>query len=364
MPRVFDVIEAPDMGSTDMMSRVPETGSGDFRIGSQLIVRESQSAVFYRDGKALDNFGPGRHTISTANIPLLTGLLGALFSGRTPFTAEVYFVNMRDFIDMKWGTPEPISLRDKDLGMARLRAYGSYSMAITDPQMFVNKIVGTQGLYQTGQIADYLRGIIISRLTDLLGSTQAGLFDLPAIFDEMSAAIRAKLAEDFTALGITLKQMFIQSISPTEETQKAIDERAAMGAIGDMNRYIQFKAARALGDAAQQPGGAGGQGLGLGAGLGMGAGLGAGLAGMIGQAMQGAGRPAEGGSAAGSGAPAGGPAGSGPAPEVMSLSEAAGYLKVSEADVQGLIDSGQVKAKKIGDQFRIAKKALDDFLAA
>ena len=106
---------------------MPESGSGDFRIGSQVIVRESQAAVFFRDGKALDTFGPGRHTITTANIPLLAGLLGTLFGGQTPFTAEVYFVNMRDFIDMKWGTPEPISLRDKDLGLVRLRAFGSYS---------------------------------------------------------------------------------------------------------------------------------------------------------------------------------------------------------------------------------------------
>ena len=137
-------------------------------------MRESQAAVFFRDGKALDTFGPGRHTITTANIPLLVNLIQLGTSGQTPFTAEVYFVNMRDFIDMKWGTPEPISLRDPDLGLARLRANGRYSMAISDPQMFVAKIVGTQGLYQTSQIEDYLRSIIISRLTDLLGEIQDG----------------------------------------------------------------------------------------------------------------------------------------------------------------------------------------------
>ena len=188
---------------------MPQTGSGDFRIGSQVIVRESQAAVFFRDGKALDTFGPGRHTITTANIPLLVNLIQLGTSGQTPFKAEVYFVNMRDFIDMKWGTPEPITLRDTDLGLARLRANGRYSMAISDPQMFVAKIVGTQGLYQTSQIEDYLRGIIISRLTDLLGESKAGLFDLPGLFDEMSAAIKVKVSEDFEALGITLKQMFL-----------------------------------------------------------------------------------------------------------------------------------------------------------
>jgi excisionase family DNA binding protein len=352
MARIIDVVQAPDQALDQMVYRVPENGAGDFRIGSQVVVRENQNAVFYRDGKALDTFGPGRHTVTTANIPLLANLVGLLTRGQTPFTAEVYFVNMRDFIDMKWGTPEPIALRDKDLGLARLRAFGSYSMAIQDPQLFVTKIVGTQGLFQTNQIQDYLRGIVVSRLTDLLGETKAGLFDLPALFDEMSAAIRTKLTQDFGALGILLKAMYIQSISPTEDTQKAIDERASMGAIGDMQRYLQFKAARAMGDAATSgAGGAAGTGVGLGAGIGMGAGM----AGMISQAMSSAlqgqsQQPAAGAASA--------------APDVMNLTEAAGYLKVGEADVQGLIDSGHVKGKKIGSEYRIAKKALDDFLAS
>jgi excisionase family DNA binding protein len=351
MVRVFDVVEAADQAPNQMVYRVPPTGSGDFRLGSQVIVRESQAAVFFRDGKALDTFGPGRHTITTANIPLLINLLGTLFRGESPFKAEVYFVNMRDFIDMKWGTPEPISLRDKDLGLVRLRANGRYSMAISDPQMFVAKIVGAQGLYQTSQIEDYLRGIVVSRLTDLLGETKAGLFDLPALFDEMSSAVRVKVAEDFAALGITLKAMYIQSISPTEETQKAIDERAAMGAIGDMQRYLQFKAARAMGDAATA-GGEAGSLTGAGVGLGAGVGIGAGMAGMITQAMTSAmqGQPSAVGAAAA-------------VPEVMTVAEAAAYLRVSEADVQALIETGEIKARKIGTQYRIAKKALDDYLA-
>ncbi|MCX6028466.1 MAG: SPFH domain-containing protein, partial [Chloroflexi bacterium] len=131
MPRIIDVVQAPNQGLNQMVYRIPESGAGDFRIGSQVVVRENQTAVFYRDGKALDTFDPGRHTISTANVPLLIDLLKLATGGQTPFTAEVYFVNMRDFIDMKWGTPEAISLRDKDLGLARLRANGRYSMAIS-----------------------------------------------------------------------------------------------------------------------------------------------------------------------------------------------------------------------------------------
>ena len=354
MARIFDIVEAPDQGLNQMVYRVPPSGSGDFRIGSQVIVRENQNAVFFRDGKALDTFGAGRHTITTANVPLLIDLIGKLFNGKSPFKAEVYFVNMRDFIDMKWGTPEPIALRDKDLGLVRLRANGRYSMAIEDPQMFVAKIVGTQGLYQTSQIEDYLHDIIISRLTDLLGEMNASLFDLPAMFNELSAAIKAKVVEDFAALGITLKQMFLGSVSPTEETQKAIDERAAIGAIGDMGKYMQYKAAKAMGDAATAGGGGeAGSAAGTGVGLGAGFGLGAGMAGMIQQAIS-AGQQQSQGAAAG--APAA-------APEVMTLAEAAAYMRVSEADVEELISSGQVKAKKIGSAYRISKKALDGFLA-
>jgi excisionase family DNA binding protein len=337
-----------------MVYRVPERGSGDFRLGSQVIVRENQAAVFYRDGKALDVFGAGRHTITTANIPLLIDLLGTLFRGNSPFTAEVYFVNMRDFIDMKWGTPEPIAMRDKDLGLVRLRANGRYSMAVNDPQMFVTKIVGTQGLYATNDIEDYLRGILISRLTDILGESRLGLFDLPGMFDELSSGLRAKAAEDFELLGIALKAMFVQSISPTEETQKAIDERAAMGAIGDMQRYLQYQAAKSMRDAAAAGSGEGAGNLtGAGVGLGAGMGMGAGMAGMISQAMS-----------AGMQGASSGQQGAASTPDVMTLGEAAAYLRVNEADVQGLIDGGQVKAKKIGSDFRISKKALDDFLAS
>ena len=149
---VLDVIEYFDETGREIVHRIPEGGSGEFKLGSQCIVRESQTAVFFRDGKALDVFPPGRHTLSTANIPLLTRLIGIPFGGQSPFRAEVDFVNMKEFIDQKWGTPEPIALRDPDLGMVRLRAFGTFSMQVSDPQLFVNKIVGTQGMYDTGQI--------------------------------------------------------------------------------------------------------------------------------------------------------------------------------------------------------------------
>jgi len=285
MARVFDVIEYLDPSGREIVHRIPERGSGDFRLGSQLIVRESQAAVFFRDGKALDTFGPGRHTLSTNNIPLLINLLSIPFGGETPFKAEVYFVNMKEFLDQKWGTPEPIALRDKELGLVRLRAFGTYSMQVADPQLFVNKIVGTRGFYNTTQITNFLRSIIVSKLVDLLGETQTSLFDLPRLYEELGAGAKAKVQDDFGNLGIALKTLYISSISPTEETAKAIDERAAMGAIGNMQAYLQFKAAQAMGDAAKAGGDAGtltSAGVGLGAGVG----VGAAMAGAITQAMQ------------------------------------------------------------------------------
>jgi membrane protease subunit (stomatin/prohibitin family) len=287
MARVFDIIEYMDPSGRELVHRIPERGSGDFRIGSQLIVRESQSAVFSRDGRALDTFGPGRHTITTANIPLLVDLISKVFSGETPFKAEVYFVNMKEFLDQKWGTPEPIPLRDKELGLVRLRAFGTYSMQVADPQLFVNKIVGAQGIYETGQISNFLRGIIVSKMVDLMGETEASLFDMPKMYEELAAGVRAKAQNDFDNVGIALKTLYVNSVSPTEAAAKAIDERAAMGAIGNMQAYIQYKAAKAMGDAATA-GGEAGSLTGAGVGLGAGVGVGAAMAGAITEAMKGA----------------------------------------------------------------------------
>ena len=353
MARIIDVIEVPDQQPEEMVRRVPQYGSGDFRLGSQVIVREYQQAVFFRDGKAYDTFGPGRHTITTANLPLLSTLIGMVTSGKTPFTAEVYFVSMREFLDHKWGTSEPIALRDADLGLVRLRAFGTYSIQISDPALFVNKIVGAQGLYETKQITDFLRGIVVAKLTDLLGEMKKGLFDLPALYDEIGAGSKVKVGDDFANLGIQLKTLYVNSISPTEETAKAIDERASMGAIGDMNKYLQYQTAKGIRDAAASGGGGmAGAGVGLGAGVGMGAVMAQQMAQMTGaQAAQ----PAAPGAPAAAAAAA--------VPEIMTLAEAAQYMRVTEEDILAIIQSGELKAKKIGASYRISKKAIDAYLS-
>jgi excisionase family DNA binding protein len=348
MPRIIDVVQAPNQGANEMVVRVPEVGAGDFRLGSQVVVRESQAAVFYRDGKSLDQFGPGRHTITTANLPLISNIMQFFTGGNDVFTAEVYFVNLREFTDLKWGTPQPISLRDSELGFARVRGFGQYTMQVGEPKRFVDQIVGTQGLYQTAQIEDYLRNVVISKMTDVLGENMTTIFDLPRLMDEMSAAIKAKCTDAFAAMGITLKQFLIVSLTPTDETAKAIDERASMGAIGNMDAYMKYKAAQAMGTAAANPSGGASEGVGMGAGLG----IGMGMAGMIANTMASATQPQQ--QAAAPTSPAG----------VMTLEEAAAYLKVTPADVQAAIDAGELKAKKIGSGYRIAKDAIDAYLSA
>ena len=283
MARIFDIVQFVDETSTEMVHRIPERGSGDFRIGSQVIVRDSQAAVFFRDGRALDVFGPGPHTIATANIPYLVDLVGKAFSGETPFKAEVYFVSLREFTDLKWGTPTPITIPDPVLRMARVQARGSFGVQIADPQLFVNKMVGTQGIYRTPDIQGFLRSMILTKLTDLVGEMGKSVLELAGMAEELTMGVRAKTAEEFAARGLNLTSVYVEYIGPTEDTAKAIDEAASMGALGDMGAYMQFQAARAMRDAAQQPGGEAGTGVGLGAGIGMGAAM----AQMLTQSMQG-----------------------------------------------------------------------------
>ncbi len=293
MFKKLEIVEWMDDSGTEIVHRIPQSGSGEFRLGSQVIVRESQDAIFFRDGKAMDTFGPGRHTITTENIPILTGLVSTLFEGKdSPFRATMFYVNKKTFTDMKWGTKEPIIFRDKELSMVRLRAFGSFSMKVEQSHLFINKIVGTEGRFSTDDIEGFLKGMIISRLTDLLGETIETIFDLAQSYDEIGTLAKARLGDDFGKYGIQLVDFYVQAITPPEEVQARIDERSAMGALGDMNQDLRFKTATAMGDAAANEGGGGAAG----AGVGMGAGLGMGMtmANMMGQTMAGGGQGSNG----------------------------------------------------------------------
>ncbi|HEX6863937.1 MAG TPA: SPFH domain-containing protein, partial [Thermoanaerobaculia bacterium] len=268
----MQVIEYHDPTGQTMVARFPSQGTSAIRLGSQLIVEESQQAVFFRDGKALDTFGPGRHTLATQNVPILASVFGIPFGGESPFQAAVVFVSTKTFLDLKWGTKEPVIFRDQELSMVRLRAFGKFAVRVVNAQVFVNTVVGTMGLYSTNGVEDYFRDAIVARLTDVLGENLTSVFDLPKLYDELAIALKSRVADDFTKYGIELVDLFVGAITPPEEVQKLIDERTGMAAVGDMNAYMKFKTARAIGDAAQ----AGGEGGGL-TGAGLGAGLGAGI---------------------------------------------------------------------------------------
>jgi excisionase family DNA binding protein len=344
MARIFDVIEYPSEMVDEIVHRFPEQGVADLRIGSQVIVRESQRVVFFRDGKALDILGPGRHTIVTANIPKLIDLIGKVFNDRTPFTAEVYFVSAREFADRKWGTPQPIIVRNPGmgLGVALLQGFGTYSFQVKDPQQFVTQIVGAQGVYTTGDIENRLRTMLLSKLQDLLGETGAknSIPEMIGLTEELGAGVRAKAQDDFAGIGLTLKSFYIGNLKPSD---KSAEELRAMGML-DMQTYTQLQAADAMREAAQNPSGGAGLTAGIGAGMGIG--------GALQQSLAGMGKPA--GEAAAAAAAA--------MPEVMSPAEAATFLKVSEEDILASIKSGDLKAKKIGNAYRISKGSIETFL--
>jgi membrane protease subunit (stomatin/prohibitin family) len=293
----MDLIEFVDEEGGEIVHRIPEKGSGEFKVGSQLIVRENQWAVFFRDGKAYDVFGPGRHTLATQNIPLLTAAITTPLFGDTPFRTEAYFVSQRTFTDLKWGTAEPILFRDSEFKMIRLRANGIFTFRITDPKLFVMNIVGTRGILANYQIEDFLRGVIVGRLADILGETLDSVLDLPRYFDELGAGLKARIRDDFAQYGLAVVDYVINAITPPEEVQRRIDERSGMEAVGGMDRYFQFKAAQAIGDLARGAGEGGGGGSELGQaaaaglGLGTGAGLGMMIPGMLQQAMAGGAQP-------------------------------------------------------------------------
>lgn len=352
MARIFDVVEYPSEMPDEIVHHFPETGVADLRFGTQVIVRESQNAIFFRDGKALDVLGPGRHTISTANVPLLTNLLGKAFNNRTPFTAEVYYVAMREFADRKWGTAQPIIVQNAGvgLGMTLLQGFGTYSFQVADPQQFVTQIVGATSSYNLSSIENRLRSMLLSKLQDTLATMAAqgqNIFQLMSLTEELGTAVRAKAQDDFAAIGLTLKSFYITNLKPSETSA---EDLRSMGML-DMNTYTQLQAADAMRDAAKNEGG----GAGLTAGIGAGMGIGNYMSQAFGFQQQQQ-QPAQ-QQAAPAAAPAASAAGG-----VMTPSEVAQLLKVSEEDIIAAIQAGDLKARKIGAAYRISKESVDEFL--
>lgn len=273
---LLDLVEYLDPTGNVLAARVPPEGSGELRLGSQCIVRESQLAFFSRDGRFLDMLAPGRHTLTTNNIPLLIEVIKPFFTNnKSPFRADVYYVNLQQHTDLKWGTPQPIPMRDAQLGMVRLRAFGTYIIQVAEPRKLLVSVVGSRGRYTVSDVADQLRSSIIARVADVLGErmreNKLSVLDLATEYDELSVMAHESLKGDFANLGLELVKFYINTISVPEELEKKLDQVGGVAAMGGLNDYTRFNAAEALRDAAQAGGdSAVGAGVGLGAGLNLG----------------------------------------------------------------------------------------------
>lgn len=263
---LLEALEWFDESGKELLHRLPEQGSGEIKFGAQLTVRESQAAVLFYKGKACDAYGPGRHTLKTGNIPILTKLLSAPWGMISPLRAEVFFVNLKVFSDLKWGTRDPVAFRDAELGLVRLRAHGVFNIRVVQPVLLINTLAGTMGRYTTEMVEDYLRQVIVSRFNDYLGEHLKSLFDLPGNFDDVAEGLQKRLAQDFARFGLALDGLYVTSITPPAEVQQAIDDRSRMSVIKDMDNFVRMKAAMAMEKAAAS-GGEAGAGLGLGLGM-------------------------------------------------------------------------------------------------
>ena len=248
----------------ELVHRIPEKGSGEIKYGAQITVRQSQAGVFFYRGKAIDAFGPGRHTLKTANIPVLTKIASIPWGMTSPLRAEVYFVNLKVFTNLKWGTRDPVAFKDSQLGLVRLRAFGIFNMQVVQPVLFINSMVGTQGIFTTAEIEEYLNSVIVSRFNDYMGETLDSILNLPAKYEDIAEGLAKRLKTDFGRFGLGLADIYINAITPPPEVQKAMDDRSRIGLFDDMNKLMQMKAAMAMEKASESEGASGGMGAGLG----------------------------------------------------------------------------------------------------
>ncbi len=261
----IDIIEWTDDSNDTMVYRF-ERYDNEIKYGAKLTVREGQVAAFISEGKLADVYQPGMYTLETQNMPVLSTLKGWKYGFHSPFKAEVYFVSTRQFTDLKWGTKNPVMLRDPEFGAVRLRAFGSYTIRVSDAAQFIREIVGTDGNFTTDEISNQLRNMIITRFCDLLGESKMAVLDLAGNYNELSSFVQEKLGPEYGKYGLDVTLFLVENISLPEEVEKALDKRTSMGVIGNLNAYTQFQTANAMQAAAENPGGmaAGGMGMGMG----------------------------------------------------------------------------------------------------
>ena len=263
--QLIDIIEWLDETQDTMVYRF-ERYDNEIKYKAKLVVRESQVAVFINEGKLADVFTPGTYTLETKNLPILADLKGWYYGFESPFKAEVYFVNTKQFTNLKWGTKNPIMLRDKEFGPVRLRSFGTYVIKVNDAGKFIKEIAGTNGVFTTDGIIDQLRDIVVSRFADTLGESKIPILDLAANYDELAKFIENKIGPEFESYGLKLTKFLVENISLPQTVEEALDKRSSMGVIGNLNQYTQYQTANAMEEAAGNPGGmaAGGMGMGMG----------------------------------------------------------------------------------------------------
>jgi excisionase family DNA binding protein len=353
----IDIIEWTDDSRDTLSYRFPDEDK-EIKNGAQLIVRESQVAQFVYLGQFGDTFNPGKYTLTTDNIPILTDLKGWKYGLESPFKADVYYVITRLFTGNKWGTANPVMMRDADFGIVRLRAYGTYDFRVVDVKKFLKEVAGTDDHFRLDEFNDTMRSRIVSVFTEALASSKIPALDVAARYGELGAAllplINPAIGEKY---GLEMTTFLVENVSVPPEVEQAIDKRSSMAAVGNLNDYVKFQMAQGLG----QPGAGGGIG-GAGAELAMGMAMAQQMmnqtGGLMAQGTPGIAAPA----AAPASPPAAAAAGGGAVADLMTPAQVAQMLGVAESDVMASLDTGDLKGRKIGTQWRVTRMAVDAFL--
>ena len=339
---LIEIIEWNDDSRDTLSYRWPDEDK-EIKNGAQLIVRESQVVQFVAAGKYADLFGPGKHTLTTENIPILSTILGWKYGFNSPFKCDVYYLNTRLFTGNKWGTSNPVMMRDKDFGVVRLRAFGTYDFRIVDPPKFLREVAGTDQNFRLDEFADTMRSRIVSIFTDALATAQVPALDVASRYSEMGEAllpiINPSVKEKY---GLEITSFLLENVSVPPEVEQAIDKRSGMSVVGNLNDYVKYQMGHAMGAGGEAAGAAA-----VPATMAMGFG-------MAQEMMKGMSQPSS------SSAPAAAPPAGGL--DVLTPEQAAQALGVSVEDVMASITAGELKARKIGSAWRIARASLEDFL--
>jgi membrane protease subunit (stomatin/prohibitin family) len=266
----IDIIEWTEAAQNDILGYRFPRYQNEIKMGAKLVVREGQNAVFVNEGQLADVFKPGTYTLTTHNLPILATLKGWKYGFNSPFKAEVYFISIKQWTDQKWGTQNPIVMRDAEFGAVRLRAFGTYAFHVADPKVFLQQLVATDPLFQTYEISNQLRDTIVSRFSDAIGTAKIPMLDLAGNYAKISKLVLDTIRPDLATLGMALTLFYIENISLPAEVEQALDTRTNMSILGDMNQFSRYQSAIAIADAARNPGGVAGAGLGIGAGIALG----------------------------------------------------------------------------------------------